>query len=52
MLEIAESFVALTEGKPPEEISVSDIIARAGKNRKTFYYHFTDKNHLVAWTFR
>lgn len=52
MLEIAESFVALTEGKPPEKISVSDIIACAGKNRKTFYYHFTDKNHLVAWTFR
>ena len=52
MLEIAESFVALTESKPPEKISVSDIIAQAGKNRKTFYYHFTDKNHLIAWTFR
>lgn len=52
MLEIAESFVALSERKPPEKISVSDIIAQAGKNRKTFYYHFTDKNHLIAWIFR
>ena len=52
MLEIAESFVALTEGKPPEKISVSDIIARAGKNRKTFYYHFGDKEQLVVWLFR
>ena len=52
MLEIAESFVALTEGKPPEKISVSDIIARAGKNRKTFYYHFENKDKLIQWIFR
>ncbi len=49
---IAETFVKLTETEPPEKISVSDIVAASGKNRKTFYYHFLDKNHLIAWIFR
>ena len=49
---IAETFVELTETEPPEKISVSDIVAASGKNRKTFYYHFVDKNHLIAWIFR
>lgn len=52
MLELAAAFIKLTETKPPEKISVSDIIAATGKNRKTFYYHFVDKNHLIAWIFR
>ena len=49
---IAETFVSLTEHEPPEKIAVSDIVAGSGKNRKTFYYHFVDKNHLIAWIFR
>lgn len=49
---IAETFVTLTETDPPEKIAVSDIVAASGKNRKTFYYHFVDKNHLIAWIFR
>lgn len=49
---IAETFVSLTEEQAPEKISVSDIVAASGKNRKTFYYHFLDKNHLIAWIFR
>lgn len=52
MLDIAESFVALTEEKPPEKISVSDIISAAQKNRKTFYYHFGNKSQLIIWIFR
>ena len=52
MLDISESFVTLTETKPPEKISVSDIIVSAQKNRKTFYYHFGDKSQLVIWIFR
>ena len=52
MLDIAEFFVTLTETKPPEKISVSDIIVAAQKNRKTFYYHFGDKSQLVIWIFR
>lgn len=52
MLDIADSFIKLTETKPPEKISVSDIIAAADKNRKTFYYHFNDKTQLIVWIFR
>lgn len=52
MLLIAETFVSLTESESPDKIAVSDIVAASGKNRKTFYYHFMDKNHLIAWIFR
>jgi AcrR family transcriptional regulator len=52
MQELAEAFIKLTEAKAPEKISVSDIIVAAGKNRKTFYYHFVDKNQLIIWIFR
>lgn len=48
----AETFVMLTETEPPEKIAVSDIVVASEKNRKTFYYHFEDKNHLIAWIFR
>lgn len=49
---IAETFVALSNEMPLEKISVSDIVARSHKNRKTFYYHFADKNALIHWIFR
>ena len=49
---IAETFVALANEMPLEKISVSDIVARSHKNRKTFYYHFADKSALVHWIFR
>ncbi len=52
MLLIAETFVSLTDDVSPEKIAVSDIVSASGKNRKTFYYHFVDKNHLIAWIFR
>ena len=51
-LSLAEALVRLSKEKPYEKISVSDVIASAGKNRKTFYYHFSDKSHLTAWFFR
>ncbi len=49
---LAEAFVFLTKNTLPDKITVSDIIAQAGKNRKTFYYHFIDKDHLIVWIFR
>lgn len=52
MAALGEAFVRLTETAPIEKISVSDIVSASGKNRKTFYYHFDDKNHLVRWIFR
>ncbi|MGN0038952.1 MAG: TetR family transcriptional regulator [Coriobacteriales bacterium] len=51
-LGLAQALVELAGEKPYEKISVSDVITAAGKNRKTFYYHFEDKSHLTAWLFR
>lgn len=52
MEEFADSLIKLSDEKPLEKISVSDIINDTGRNRKTFYYHFTDKSHLIMWIFR
>lgn len=49
---MGEAFVELAAQSPLEKISVSDIVAASGKNRKTFYYHFEDKSHLIRWIFR
>ena len=37
MLLIADTFVALCDEMPLKKVSISDIIERTGKNRKTFY---------------
>ncbi|MBQ7322813.1 MAG: TetR/AcrR family transcriptional regulator C-terminal domain-containing protein [Clostridia bacterium] len=31
------------------KITVSDIVAKCGINRKTFYYHFSDIHALLQW---
>lgn len=49
---IAEALVDLCETQPLKKVSISDIVERTGKNRKTFYYHFEDKNALIIWKFR
>lgn len=49
---LGNSFIGLAEHLPIEKISVSDIVAASGKNRKTFYYHFEDKERLIRWIFR
>lgn len=48
---IADALSQLCQERPLRKISVSDIIERTGKNRKTFYYHFEDKDALIAWKF-
>lgn len=40
------------ETKPFSKITVSEIIADCGLNRKTFYYHFEDMRDLLRWTLR
>lgn len=52
MLLIVDAFVSLCEEMPLQKVSISDIVERTGKNRKTFYYHFVDKNYLIDWIFR
>lgn len=37
--------------KEHRKIRVTEIYARAGVERLTFYYHFKDKYDLVAWIF-
>ena len=49
---IAKTFIDLCEESSIRKVSISDIIKKTGKNRKTFYYHFVDKNSLIMWIFR
>ncbi|MBQ6755342.1 MAG: TetR family transcriptional regulator [Oscillospiraceae bacterium] len=48
---IAEKMKELMRSKRIEKIRVTEICARAGVERPTFYYHFKDKYDLVAWIF-
>ncbi|MDN4478901.1 TetR/AcrR family transcriptional regulator [Demequina sp. SYSU T00039] len=45
---LQEALFALARERGVDEISVSDIAARAGVNRSTFYQHYSDKETLLA----
>ena len=47
---LAASLKKMMEKKPLSKITVSEIIADCGVNRKTFYYHFEDIYALLKWT--
>ncbi len=49
---IADTFIHLCEANSVTKVSVSDVITASGRNRKTFYYHFDDRNDLIQWIFR
>ena len=46
---LAFSLKKFMERKPLSKITVSEIIADCGVNRKTFYYHFEDIYALLKW---
>lgn len=46
---LAASLKGFMEKKPLSKITVSEIIADCGINRKTFYYHFPDIYALLKW---
>lgn len=46
---LAASLKKFMEKKPLSKITVSEIIADCGFNRKTFYYHFEDIYALLKW---
>ena len=46
---LAASLKIYMEKKPLSKITVSEIIADCGVNRKTFYYHFQDIYGLMKW---
>lgn len=49
---LAEAFARLAQTMPPERVTVAMVADAVGKHRKTFYYHFSDKEQLVIWLFR
>lgn len=48
---IADTLKKLMQHTPLDKISVQSIVDSCGINRKTFYYHFEDKQALVCWIF-
>ena len=48
---LAASLKEAMKHKPFSKITVSEIIADCGVNRKTFYYHFEDIYALLTWMF-
>lgn len=46
---LAASLKGFMDKKPFSKITVSEIIADCGVNRKTFYYHFEDIYALLKW---
>lgn len=51
-MNLAESFVELAEDVPIDHITINMIVDQIGKHRKTFYYHFGNKEQLITWLFR
>lgn len=47
---LSASLKSFMEHKKLSKISVSEIIADCGVNRKTFYYHFENIYALLKWT--
>ncbi len=46
---LAEALKNAMRSKPFSKISISELIAKCGINRKTFYYHFSDIFALLQW---
>ena len=46
---LADALWGCLETRRLTEVSVGDVIEAAGVSRGSFYYHFADLDHLVAW---
>lgn len=46
---IAEAYIALTERKPIDKITVKDVVETCGITRQTFYYHYQDLLDVIEW---
>ena len=46
---LADALWTLLETRRLTETSVGDVIKTAGVSRGSFYYHFSDLDHLVSW---
>jgi AcrR family transcriptional regulator len=47
-----DAFFGIVLSRPYDEITVDEVIARAGVGRSTFYEHFKGKDHLLAESVR
>ena len=43
---LGNALIALIEEKPIDEVTVREVLNRAGVGRSTFYVHYSDKNDL------
>ena len=48
---LANTLRKLLEEKNFSKITISELVERAGINRKTFYYHFRSTEALLGWMF-
>lgn len=48
---LAQALKKLMQKVPLDKISVQDLVDACDLNRKTFYYHFKDKQELICWIF-
>lgn len=46
---LADALWGCLETRRLTEVSVGDVIEAAGVSRGSFYYHFSDLDHLVEW---
>ncbi|QAT42476.1 TetR/AcrR family transcriptional regulator [Aminipila luticellarii] len=49
---MAEALLMLMEKKDYADISISEIAAKAGVNRSTFYRNFNSKNEIIKYYFK
>jgi AcrR family transcriptional regulator len=48
---LRDAAFALAHEQPVDQITVADLVARAGVSRQVFYQHFTDRDDAVASAF-
>jgi AcrR family transcriptional regulator len=48
---LRDAAFALAHERPVDELTVSDLVARAGVSRQVFYQHFSDRDDAVATAF-
>jgi len=44
---LGDAFITLIHEKSIDEVTIQDVLERAGVGRSTFYLHFRDKNDLL-----
>ena len=49
---IAATYKQMVLQERSADIPIKNIAEESGVSRKTFYYHFPDKSHLMYWIFR